>query len=84
MVRGAVITAALNHEERAALRADAALSPVVIKAALAEACAPALIALGGLLTVLWSGTLVWLALRALLAWCELLGSAVYGWLLLDL
>jgi hypothetical protein len=84
VVRGAVITAALHHEERAALRADAALSPPVIKAALAEACAPALIALGGLLTVLWSGTLVLLALRALLARCELLGSAVYGWLLLDL
>jgi hypothetical protein len=61
------MTAALNHEERAALHADATLSPVVIKAALAEACAPALIALGGLLTVLWIGTLLWLALLALLA-----------------
>jgi hypothetical protein len=61
------MTTALNHEECAALRADAAPSPVVIKAALAEARALTLIALGGLLTVLWVGTLLWLALLALLA-----------------
>ena len=35
VVRGTVMTAALNDQEGAALRADAALSPVVTKAGLA-------------------------------------------------
>jgi len=63
--RGGVMRAALKHEEAPAWRADPR-STALIKAAVAEACAPALIALGALLTVVWSGALLWLAVWALL------------------
>ena len=63
------MTAVLEHREHAeAASYPAAVAPIAaIKVTLADLWPPAMIVLGLLLTAVWSGALLWLLFRAILA-----------------
>ncbi len=63
------MTAAFEHTRKSEFAPESALTPkaTAVRGAMAEAWPPAMIGLGLLLTLAWSGSLLWLFVRMLLA-----------------